>query len=125
MDFAIFQSIGHAGEIVFEQLPARSRAIHSGQHAGIRGRFYDPVHLWKRFEVARVTDVTMNDRRAGSFEICTIGFRSGPHEIVDTEDRDALDVLDEPLRYRRPRKTTDTCNQDSHRVCFMNTTRGY
>src|SRR5437868_3223781 len=49
--FCNLEQVNRRRQVIFDELPATSRSIDSGEHAGIRGGVDDPIYGRKRFQI--------------------------------------------------------------------------
>ena len=86
MGFAKFQKVDRAAQVVLDQLAGTCLAIHSRQHAGIRGGIDDDINGLDGLQVAGGADVSMENFDAELLKFGSIHLASRTDEIVDSED---------------------------------------
>jgi len=115
---AVFEYVAERAQVVLEKAAAAAGPGETGQHAGIGGCVDHPVAGGQARDVARRSQVAMNEPDAQLFHPRPIGLRPRTHQIVDARYADPFHPVEQAPGERAAHKTTHSGDEDPHEALF-------
>ena len=92
---------------MLEQLPAAEASPNTRQHARVGGRIDHPIHSRQHFEIARRADVALDEPSAELSQAHAVGLRARALKVIDADDRNTVELLQQPFRNTAADKSAD------------------
>jgi len=114
MRLAIFKDVNRAPKIVFEQLARTCFAVHSREHAGIRGGVDHEISGGQRFKIRGAADIRVDDFYAERGEFTPVQFAARTDEIIRADNLQAFHRRQQRMGQGAANESADTGDENFH-----------